>query len=132
MRMLIAAFAALFLFAPLAEAQQRAIHTAQPAEPASGQENCRIERIVMARGGAALLCDGRLYAFDGGSQPGGISAFMSWAIDARGRQASARDSVTIVFGPADAAHQAICDAADMPGPTNRQPITCRAIHAAHR
>lgn len=113
-----------------ADAQPR--RAAAVSDDGQGTTQCAIERIAMARGGAALLCGGTLYAFNGGTAPGGISAFMSWAIDARSRQASARDTITIEYGPADAAHQAICADINMPAPTNRQSISCRALRAAYR
>lgn len=129
---LILAIIAMLVLAQAAGAQQRARMNTQSAETGSGTESCQIQRIAISRGGAALLCGSRLYAFDGGTAPGGISAFMSWALDARSRQASARDTITIEFEPANNVHQAICAAVNMPGPTNRQPLTCRAIRAAYR
>ena len=113
-----------------ADAQPR--RAAAATDDGQGTTQCAIERIAMARGGAALLCGGTLYAFNGGTTPGGISAFMSWALDAQARQTSARNTITIEHGPADAAHQAICADINMPSPSNRQPISCRAIRATYR
>lgn len=130
MRILTLSLALLIALPAISDAQPRRARDA--ANDSETTAHCAIERIAVARGGGALLCGGTLYAFNGGTAPGGISAFMSWAIDARSRQASARDTITIEHAQSDAAHQAICADINMPAPTNRQSISCRALRAAYR
>lgn len=127
--------ACLAAFGGDAFAQQRAISAAQTEErPGPGATQCRIGEIVYARGGAGFVCvtgsDGRiLMATDGGTRPGGIAAFMSWLIEAKNNQTTARDVVTVNYDAADAATQEVCDASGLRAVAVRSPITCYRILA---
>lgn len=128
------AFACLALTCSGAFAQTRQATISQDARPGPGAAQCRIAEIVVARGGAGFVCDmgsdGRvLMATDGGTQPGGVSAFMSWILDAKNSQTSARAHITVNYEAADTATQAVCDASALRGQTARQPITCYRILA---
>jgi hypothetical protein len=135
MMRLILVLASFMLIAGDALAQQRA----RPGEvamerPGPGAAQCRIAEIVFARDGAGFVCDmgsdGRvLMATDGGTRPGGISAFMSWLIETDGNQTSARATITVNYEAADAATQSICDASGLRGASARSPITCYRILA---
>jgi hypothetical protein len=116
-----------------ADAQQRAMRGAQSDRAQDGVAYCNIGDVVFARGGAGFVCElengPALMATDGGTRPGGISAFMSWLIDAGNRQGSARGFITVNYEAADAATQAICDASRLRGASNRSPIPCYKILA---
>lgn len=135
MMRLLFALVLLTSFAAAADAQQRPMRGAQNADrPGPGSAQCRIAETAFTRGGAGFVCDmgsdGRVFmATDGGTQPGGISAFMSWLIDANDGQVSARDSITVNYEAADSATQAICDATGLRGTSARNPITCYRILA---
>ena len=107
--------------------------TARVREPVSDQ--CQIESIAYARSGVAIIgmCreGGRMVlASDGGTRPGGVSAFISWAIAARAGQASPRNMVTIRHRDPNSATQAICAELAVPGPTRRAGAPCREIVSA--
>ena len=98
-------------------------------------EECRIENVAFARSGVALIArcgEGvrTVLATDGGNRPGGVSAFMSWAIDAQNGQTSGRDTLTINHRNPGAASQAICDELGLSGPSRRNTAPCREIVSA--
>jgi len=98
-------------------------------------EQCRIDNIAFARSGVALIArcgEGvrTILATDGGNRPGGVSAFMNWAIEAQNGQTSARDTLTINHRNPGAASQAICNELNPSGPSRRASIPCREIVSA--
>ncbi|MEE2525797.1 hypothetical protein V0U79_05415 [Hyphobacterium sp. HN65] len=121
--------------ASAADAQRRVMTGAQDTGMLdSGSIECRIAETAFTRGGGGFVCDtgptGRIFmATDGGTRPGGISAFMSWLIEARNSQTSARDSITVHYDTADNASQAICDETGLRGASARNPIPCYRILA---
>ncbi|WP_421790163.1 hypothetical protein [Hyphobacterium sp.] len=128
---LILMFAGMFA---LADAQQRAMRGAQSERPGPGSTQCLIRETVFTRGGAGFVCDqgsdGRvLMATDGGTRPGGVSAFVTWLIEADNNQVTTVDFITVNYEAADAATQAICDASGLRGASNRSPIPCYKILA---
>ena len=135
-RAIVISVAAAMIIAPVAEAQQRA--SARPAQQANAIQTslCRVEAVAAARGGVAFVCveggsNRTLIASDGGARPGGVSAMMTWMIDARDNSASNRGGATVRHQAPSAAAQRICDDLALPGPTNRQPRPCRELVAAY-
>jgi hypothetical protein len=132
MRFLVAA-ALLASLVGNAEAQRRAMTGAQNDRAGDGVAYCNIGDIVFAREGAGFVCEVEngpaLMATDGGTRPGGISAFMTWMIDTQNRQGSTRGFITVNYEAADNATQAICDASRLRGASNRLPIACFKILA---
>ena len=107
--------------------------TTRVREPVSDQ--CQIESIAYARSGVAIIgtCaeGGRMVlASDGGTRPGGVSAFISCAIAAEAGQTSRRNLVTIRHRDPNSATQAICAELAVPGPTRRAGAPCREIVSA--
>ena len=104
--------------------------TTRLREPVS--DLCLIDSLAYARSGVAIIgtCGegGRLVlATDGGTRPGGVSAFISWAIAAKAGHTSRRNMVTIRHRDPSPATQAICAELAVPGATRRQGATCREI-----
>jgi len=98
-------------------------------------DQCQIDSIAYARSGVAIIgtCgEGgpMVLASDGGTRPGGVSAFTSWAIAAKAGQTSRRNTVTIRHREPGSATQAICAELAAPGPTRRQGAPCREIVSA--
>ncbi len=113
---------------------------AQPRMAAQAEEVesdlCQISQIAFANGGVGFVCAAAgsprfLIASDGGNRPGGVSALMSFLTHIRDRSGSTRNGVNVRHSAPSPAIQQICDDLAMPGPTNRQPMTCRELVSAY-
>lgn len=128
MRILGLALAALIVLPSIADAQRRPMRQSQPANspenalaspeiPDQDHMRCVLQSVHMAQRGMALRCayqnfstnelELRIVAFDGGTQPGGISAAMSLAIHLDQRY-SGDDFFNIRYRAPSASAQAIC------------------------
>jgi len=117
----------------MAPAQAQDTGTSRVREPV--RDECQIESIAFARSGVAIVATcgegGRLILVtDGGNRPGGVSAFISWALAAKSGQTSRRNTVTINHRDPNSASQAICAELAVSGQTRRQGTQCREIVSA--
>ncbi|MEC9249217.1 MAG: hypothetical protein VX501_01100 [Pseudomonadota bacterium] len=128
MRILALALAALIALPAIADAQRRPMRQSQPPSspadslaspeiPDQDHMRCVLQSIHMAQRGMALRCayqnfstnelELRLVAFDGGTQPGGISAAMTLAMRLD-QLYPGENAFTIRYRAPSASAQAIC------------------------
>lgn len=136
MRVFLTSLIAVLALGMLAEAQSRRPTTARQVQPQTVREvtitQCRpSDYIRMTRGGMAFLCemniDGEfqnaILAFDGGTQPGGISAAMTLLTNWRDNKNQGQH-ILVWYRDPDAAHTSICNTVRTP---SDQSAPCREL-----